>query len=257
MSGPTATPQPIAQVADLAKRLDDLGVLESWDERLGRNATYRQVDWDSERTQPGNLHVNVHRNAQRALVAVRLAVTDGASAVCWATAPEYLPADLEVLMRSRGVPLLRVTDERRAFSLSSALLHGFPAERLVSIGITGTNAKTTTAIMLAACLQRAGITHALSSSRPARRASATSAWSTYHFRSASAPRSGPTTWRCTAPMLPTGAPSACSSTGFRPPGLPCTTPTSPTWSRWRRGPGHSTFRSAGPGTRWPCSRGAG
>ncbi len=151
-------------MADLAERLNELGVLDSWDERLGRNATYRGVDWDSERTQPGNLHVNVHRNAQRALSAVRRAVTDGASAVCWATAPDHLPDDLEVLMRSMGVPLLRVSDERRAFSLSSALLQGFPAERLDSIGITGTNAKTTTAIMLAACMQRAGIAHALSTS---------------------------------------------------------------------------------------------
>ncbi|MBK6439695.1 MAG: hypothetical protein IPF88_14185 [Candidatus Microthrix sp.] len=151
-------------MADLAERLNELGVLDQWDERLGRNATYRGVDWDSERTQPGNLHVNVHRNAQRALSAVRRAVTDGASAVCWATAPDHLPDDLEVLMRSMGVPLLRVSDERRAFSLSSALLQGFPQSVSDSIGITGTNAKTTTAIMLAACMQRAGIAHALSTS---------------------------------------------------------------------------------------------
>lgn len=155
---------PSARVADLARRLEKLGVLKSWDPSGHGETTYDGVDWNPERTQRGQLHVNVYRNPKRALDAVRQAVGSGAVAVCWASAPDRLPADLEALLRSHGVALLRVSDERRAFSLSAALLHNFPGDQMRSVGITGTNAKTTTAVMLAACLQRAGLVNALSTS---------------------------------------------------------------------------------------------
>ncbi|MCB1026988.1 MAG: hypothetical protein KDB24_04405 [Microthrixaceae bacterium] len=164
MSDTITAPVAVADVCDLAGRLADLGVLLDPEPHLGHVGTYTGVDWNPERTQPGHLHVNVYRNDRRALEAVRQAVTAGATAVCWATAPTPLPADLSALLRSRRVALLRVTDQRRAFSLASALLHRFPGDRLTSVGITGTNAKTTTAIMLSACLQRAGIANGLSTS---------------------------------------------------------------------------------------------
>ncbi|MEZ5383289.1 MAG: hypothetical protein R2754_16025 [Microthrixaceae bacterium] len=255
-----------AGVADLARRLDELGVLESWDPGAAGDATYRGAGWNPELTQPGDLHVNLF-GGKRSIAAVDAAARAGATAVVWQGAPDPLPRELSTLMRAHGVPLLRVSDERRAYSLAAALLFGFPDQRLRSVGITGTNAKTTTAVMLAACLQRSGIAHGLStsvvvatgdrlsppglttpdapssrscwpqrwtpapptrSSRPARRALRINAWPTLISPSGSAPPSGRTTSTFTAPGPPSGKPSAsCSRVSTRT-ASPSTTPTSPT-----------------------------
>ena len=171
MTGPKPTEPYGADLSDLARRLAELGILDARDAGIGTGGTgigagtaYRGVEWNPDRTEPGTVHVNVYAGQARALEAARQAVDAGAAAVIWGSAPDPLPDDLAVLMRANGVPLFRVSDERRAFSMASALLFGFPGDRLRTVGITGTNAKTTTAIMLAACLQRAGIVHGLSTS---------------------------------------------------------------------------------------------
>jgi UDP-N-acetylmuramoyl-L-alanyl-D-glutamate--2,6-diaminopimelate ligase len=99
--------------------------------------TTRELTWSLEPTRPGDLHINL-LGAKRAPAAVRRAVLDGAVAVCWSKPNAELVEEL----RAQGVPVLEVTDERRAMSLGSALLHGFPSKDIAMIGITGTNAKT-------------------------------------------------------------------------------------------------------------------
>jgi UDP-N-acetylmuramoyl-L-alanyl-D-glutamate--2,6-diaminopimelate ligase len=46
------------------------------------------------------------------------------------------------------VPQLIVTDGRRAAALASAGVMGFPSDDLVAVGVTGTNGKTTTALLI-------------------------------------------------------------------------------------------------------------
>ena len=56
-----------------------------------------------------------------------------------------------------GVAVLLVPDAREALSLLSAAFFGYPAKRLITIGITGTKGKTTTAYMVRQMLVRSGI----------------------------------------------------------------------------------------------------
>ncbi|HEX9681140.1 MAG TPA: UDP-N-acetylmuramoyl-L-alanyl-D-glutamate--2,6-diaminopimelate ligase [Anaerolineales bacterium] len=53
-------------------------------------------------------------------------------------------------------PYFRVPDSRLALARLAAAWHGFPARRLVLIGVTGTEGKTTTATLIRAILRRAG-----------------------------------------------------------------------------------------------------
>lgn len=80
---------------------------------------------------------------------------------------DYIPAALEkkasVLVVTKeieipeGVTVLRVTDAREALAVLSAAFFGNPAEKLITIGITGTKGKTTTAYMVYHMLNAAGI----------------------------------------------------------------------------------------------------
>lgn len=157
MTGATLT-RPQTPLADLATRLTRLGLLDRVPDLAGA-PDYQGVTWSLEPTRPGDLHINL-LGAKRAPAAVRRAVLDGAVAVCWSKPNAELVEEL----RAQGVPVLEVNDERRAMSLSSALLHGFPSKDIAMIGITGTNAKTTCTLMTAACLHRSGMSSAFSCS---------------------------------------------------------------------------------------------
>lgn len=55
------------------------------------------------------------------------------------------------------VPQLVVTDTRLAVGPASAVAWGNPAEQMITVGITGTNGKTTTAQIIAAMLEACGV----------------------------------------------------------------------------------------------------
>jgi len=56
-----------------------------------------------------------------------------------------------------GVPEVQVSDVRAAMAVAAARLHGDPTARLKVAGLTGTNGKTTTAFLVRALLEGAGI----------------------------------------------------------------------------------------------------
>ncbi len=56
-----------------------------------------------------------------------------------------------------GVPEVRVADVRAAMAQAAARFHGDPTARLPVVGITGTNGKTTTAFLVRALLEAAGV----------------------------------------------------------------------------------------------------
>lgn len=72
-----------------------------------------------------------------------------------------LSHDVQALCDKQRVNVIRVTNTRRALAELSAQAHGFPAQKLTIIGITGTKGKTTCAFILAHIFKTAGYRTAL------------------------------------------------------------------------------------------------
>lgn len=62
----------------------------------------------------------------------------------------------ETVSASDGVTVLKVENGRNALSLLSAARFGYPARKMVTIGVTGTKGKTTSTYMIKAILEAAG-----------------------------------------------------------------------------------------------------
>ena len=52
-------------------------------------------------------------------------------------------------------PYVQVDDSRQALALCSAALNGFPSRKMVVVGVTGTDGKTTTSALLESILSAA------------------------------------------------------------------------------------------------------
>ncbi len=105
------------------------------------------VTFDSRQAGPGTLFVCIpgfqvdgHDFAQRA-------VSQGAVALVVERPIEDVPSD---------VVQIQVDDCRARLGLIAARLYGYPASRLATVGITGTNGKTSTAFLCEAVLEKAG-----------------------------------------------------------------------------------------------------
>ncbi len=91
---------------------------------------------DSRRITPGG-----------AFVAVRGSASDGHDFLSAAEQQGAALAIVEDWSRTT-LPVLVVTDSRRAAAVAAAAFHGSPAQHLTMVGVTGTNGKTTTVGML-------------------------------------------------------------------------------------------------------------
>ncbi|MCA9778576.1 MAG: UDP-N-acetylmuramoyl-L-alanyl-D-glutamate--2,6-diaminopimelate ligase, partial [Candidatus Eremiobacteraeota bacterium] len=104
------------------------------------------IAFDSRRVQPGHLFVCIpgfqtdgHDYATRA-------VESGAVAVMVEKVLDELPA---------GIPQIKVDDARRRLGHLAARFFDYPASRLATVGITGTNGKTSTAFLCETVLRKA------------------------------------------------------------------------------------------------------
>jgi UDP-N-acetylmuramoyl-L-alanyl-D-glutamate--2,6-diaminopimelate ligase len=105
-----------------------------------------RVSHDSREVEPGDLFFAIRGGRSDGLDHVSEAVARGAVAVVSdRPAPEGAGGD---------VPWVTVERPRLALALAAARLAGDPAERLVLAGVTGTNGKTTTTLLLSAILGR-------------------------------------------------------------------------------------------------------
>ncbi len=109
----------------------------------GRTVTGIQLD--SRRVRPGDLFFALDGQRQAGRDFAAAAVAAGAIAVA-GDAPDG------------GLPTVRVTAPRRALALCAAAFWGHPDRKLRLVGITGTNGKTTTALLVAAVAEAAGET---------------------------------------------------------------------------------------------------
>ncbi|WP_460742579.1 UDP-N-acetylmuramoyl-L-alanyl-D-glutamate--2,6-diaminopimelate ligase [Mariniluteicoccus endophyticus] len=103
---------------------------------------------DSRLVQPGDLYVALPGARAHGAAYASGAVSAGAAAVL--TDPAGA-AQLDV-----DVPVVVVDDPRRAMAEVAATVYGRPAERLAMFGVTGTNGKTTTALLLEYALRALG-----------------------------------------------------------------------------------------------------
>ena len=102
--------------------------------------------YDSRQVQPGGLFFalkGVKSDGERFLAA---AVAAGAAAVVTEHPCEF-----------PGVSVLQVENPRLAMSLMAALFYGEPTAGLPTVGITGTNGKTTTSYLIEGILEQAGL----------------------------------------------------------------------------------------------------
>src|SRR5690606_34491013 len=101
---------------------------------------------DSRAVQPGNVFVAMTGGSTDGHRYIPSAIERGAVAVVGAQVLEGL-----------AVPYIQVEDTRVALAYLSAAFYGFPARKLVVIGVTGTDGKTTTSNLIYKILQQAGI----------------------------------------------------------------------------------------------------
>lgn len=104
------------------------------------------ITHDSRRVEPGFLFVAIRGTRQDGGRFVRDALDRGAAAVVADVPQSTLP----------GVAVIEVEDSRKALAQLGASFYGHPARELCLIGITGTNGKTTTSLLMESILRTSG-----------------------------------------------------------------------------------------------------
>ena len=124
------------------------------------NTEVSKLVYDSRKVQPGDVFVCISGAKRDAHDFIGDVIKCGAKAVIVqkdmdALALESLSTETEG--KSDDVVIVRTASTRYALACMSAANFDYPATKLVTIGVTGTKGKTTTAYMIRAVLEKAGI----------------------------------------------------------------------------------------------------
>ncbi len=131
----------------------------------GDHAVTSKAHHDSRRVGEGGLFVAIAGARNNGAAYAGEALTRGVTAIV------AEPAEVERVAREwegSEVPLIAVTSARRALAECAAWWEGDPSERLIVIGVTGTDGKTTTSTYLSTALSAAGLPAGLVSTALAR-----------------------------------------------------------------------------------------
>jgi UDP-N-acetylmuramoyl-L-alanyl-D-glutamate--2,6-diaminopimelate ligase len=120
------------------------------------------IEHDSRRVTPGALFVARRGGSLDGHRFIPQAIERGAVAVVVEKEIQEMKETGELggssfISRTSSVPLVRVPDSAEALAWLCAAFHDFPARKMVMIGVTGTDGKTTTCILIHSILIAAGI----------------------------------------------------------------------------------------------------
>jgi len=117
----------------LKELLKDVQVLET---AIDLNMEVKDIKYDSRAVEPGDVFVAIVGFETDGHKYIASAIEKGAVAVVCQMRPD------------EGVPFVRVSNSRLALALMSKVYFGDPAAGMTMVGITGTNGKTTTTLLL-------------------------------------------------------------------------------------------------------------
>lgn len=103
----------------------------------------------------GSTFVAIKGYSQDGLAYIPQAIAQGAKTIV-VSRDAHISETLAELLEKNSCTLIRVDDPRKALAQLSAQAHGFPADKLKLIGITGTKGKTTSSFLLEHILRSAG-----------------------------------------------------------------------------------------------------
>lgn len=144
----------------LVRLLDTLPIVTA---RVGADVEVASIAADSRRVRPGDLFIAIPGVSLDGHAFIPHALAEGAVAVVGERPAQDLP-DLPW----GSFTYVQVPDARQAWGWLCAAWEGFPSRRLVLVGVTGTDGKTTTTTLIHAILQAAGLNAGMISTVAAR-----------------------------------------------------------------------------------------
>lgn len=129
------------RLAEIVKTVNPLAVVGTLEQEI------TGITYDSRRVMPGNMFVAVRGERTDGHRFVEAAIDRGASAVVHERDASFNPRATRI----------KVSDARRSMAQASAHFYNHPSQSLKVVGVTGTNGKTTTAFMVHAIMEAAGI----------------------------------------------------------------------------------------------------
>ncbi len=127
-------------------------VVQPAPETISETTIVTGIAEDSRRAVPGTLFVARGGRGVDGHRFIGSALASGAVGVVGELPPDSLPEPLPP-----GVPYWQARDGRYVFALLSAAFHDFPSRKLIVLGVTGTDGKTTTSTLLQSILTAARI----------------------------------------------------------------------------------------------------